>query len=80
MDLDIILGFCRLVAYIVFIYFGIGYFHLKKVVKDYRLVNVNLNKLLISLLEEKYGVKGFNPLLEAIEKSREKKAKEWSVF
>lgn len=70
MDLDIILGFCRLVAYVLFFYYGISYYQLKKVVKDYRLVNVSLNKWLISLLEEKYGIKGFNPMLEAMEKAR----------
>lgn len=61
MDLDLLCGFARLVAYVGFVYYGISYYQLKKVVNDYRLVNVNfyerlisLNKRLVSLLEEKY--------------------------
>ena len=71
MDLDLLCGFARLVAYVGFVYYGISYYQLKKVVNDYRLVNVNfyerlislnkrlvsLNKRLVSLLEEKYKEK-----------------------
>lgn len=72
MDLDLLCGFARLVAYVGFVYYGISYYQLKKVVNDYRVVNVNfykriisLNMRLVSLLEEKY---------------KEKETKEWSVF
>ena len=59
MDLELLCGFARLVAYVGFVYYGISYYQLKKVVNDYRLFNVSfyerlisLNKRLVSLLEE----------------------------
>ena len=59
MDLDLLCGFARLVAYVGFVYYGISYYQLKKFVNDYRLVNVSfyerlisINKRLVSLLEE----------------------------
>ena len=59
MDLDLLCGFVHLVAYVGFVYYGISYYNLKKVVNDYRLFNVSfyerlisLNKRLVSLLEE----------------------------
>ena len=62
--LDLLCGFARLVAYVGFVYYGISYYQLKKVVNDYRLVNIDfferlisLNKRLVSLLEEKYKEK-----------------------